>query len=255
MCIRDRYKNNPWVLGYFTDNEIPFHKTIQLKESLRLPRNNAIHIAAKKWLQKKHGRSFKSTDITEEDELQYMGFLVDRYYQIVTSALRKNDPNHLILGERLHASAKYNPHIIEAVGKYSDVISINFYRDWVPPQSVRAMWREKGKKPFLITEFYAKAANSGLENVNGAGWVVPTQKERVQHFENFAMEMLATPNCIGFHWFRFVDDEGSNKGVYDSQFQPYQQLQDSMKNISGGLYRLRSQQLLGDLDFQGKAAR
>ena len=247
------YKNNPWVLGHFTDNEIPFHKTIQLKQSLRLPQNNAIHIAAKQWLQKKHGRRFKLADITEEDELQYMGFLVDRYYQIVTSALRRNDPNHLILGERLHASAKYNPHIIEAVGRYSDVISINFYRDWVPPQSTRAMWREKGKKPFLITEFYSKAANSGLENENGAGWVVPTQKERVQHFENFAMEMLGTPNCIGFHWFRFVDDEGSNKGVYNLQFQPYRELQSSMNNISKGLYRLRSQQLLGDLNFQGKA--
>ena len=249
------YKNNPWVLGHFTDNEIPFHKTIQLKESLRLPNNNPIHIAAKKWLQKKHGRRHKLTNISEEDELQYMGFLVDRYYQVVVSALRKNDPNHLILGERLHASAKYNPHIIEAVGKYSDVISINFYRDWAPPQNVRAMWRDKGKKPFLITEFYAKAADSGLENENGAGWVVPTQKERVQHFENFAMQMLGTPNCIGFQWFRFVDDEGSNKGVYNSRFQSYQRLQNSMKNVSGGLYRLRSQQLFGDLDYQGKAKR
>jgi len=249
------YKKNPWVLGYFTDNEVPFHRTIQLKESLKLSKNNALHIAAKQWLQKKHGGRYRSTDITEEDELQYMGFLVDHYYRVVTSALRKNDPNHLILGERLHASAKYNPHIIQAVGKYSDVISINFYRDWAPPQKVRAMWREKGKKPFLITEFYAKAGNSGLANENGAGWVVPTQKERVQHFENFAMQMLGTPNCIGMHWFRFIDDEGSNKGVFDANYQPYQQLQDSMKNLSSGLYRLRSQQLFGDLDYQGKAAR
>ena len=247
------YKDNPWVLGHFTDNEIPFHKTIQLKESLRLPKTNAMHIAAKQWLQKKHGRRHKLTDISEEDELQYMGFLADHYYRIVTSALRRNDPNHLILGERLHASAKYNPHIIEAVGKYSDVISINFYRNWEPRRKVLAMWREKGKKPFLITEFYAKAADSGLENVNGAGWVVPTQKERAKHFENFAMQMLGAPNCVGFQWFRFVDDEGSNKGVYNLQFEPYQQLQDSMRNISGGLYRLRSQQLFGNLDFQGKA--
>ena len=134
------YKDNPWVLGHFTDNEIPFHKTIQLKESLRLPKTNAMHIAAKQWLQKKHGRRHKLTDISEEDELQYMGFLADHYYRIVTSALRRNDPNHLILGERLHASAKYNPHIIEAVGKYSDVISINFYRNWEPRRKVLAMW-------------------------------------------------------------------------------------------------------------------
>ena len=74
------YKNNPWVLGHFTDNEIPFHKTIQLRESLRLPKNNAIHITAKQWLLKKYGRRSKLKDITEEDELQYMGYVADRYY-------------------------------------------------------------------------------------------------------------------------------------------------------------------------------
>ena len=245
-------QNDPWVLGHFTDNEIPFHKTIQLKESLKLPAKNAQHQAAKIWLRKKHGRRVRASDITEDDELEYMGFVADRYFQVVTTALRKHDPNHLILGERLHASAKYNPHVIAAAGKYCDIISINFYRDWQPPGKVLAMWRDVGKKPFLITEFYSKAADSGLANKNGAGWVVPDQQGRVQHFENFALQMLGTPHCIGLQWFRFIDDEGSNKGVYTANYEPYEQLQDSMKKVTRQLYRLRSKQLFGNLDFNGK---
>ena len=246
-------RDNPWILGHFTDNEIPFHKTIQLKESLRLPREDAQHIAAAKWLKQKYGGRLNEKNISEQDELEYMGFVADHYFQTVTTALRKYDPNHLILGERLHASAKYNPHVIKAAGKWCDVISINFYRNWEPRQKVLAMWRDVGKKPFIITEFYAKAADSGLANENGAGWVVPTQKERTEHFENFALQMLGTPNCIGIHWFRFVDDEGSNKGVYNLRFEPYQQLQDSMKNFSRRMYRLRSKLLLGNFDFNGQA--
>ena len=246
-------QNDPWLLGHFTDNEIPFHKTIQLKESLKLPADNAQHQSAKTWLKKKHGKLIKPAKITEEDELEYMGFVADRYYQIVTKALRKHDPNHLILGERLHASAKYNPHVIAAAGKYCDIISINFYRKWEPSREVLAMWRDVGKKPFIITEFYTKAADSGLPNTEGAGWVVPSQKERVQHFENFALQMLAAPNCVGIHWFRFVDDDGSNKGVYNLRYEPYQALQGSMKNLSAAMYRLRSQQLFGNRDFNGRA--
>ena len=248
-------KNDPWLLGHFTDNEIAFHKTIQLKESLKLPSNNAQHQSAKAWLKKKHGKLIKPSKITEEDELEYMGVVADRYFQIVTAALRKHDPNHLILGERLHASAKYNPHVIAAAGKYCDIISINFYRDWEPPREVMAMWRDTGKKPFIITEFYTKAADSGLKNSEGAGWVVPGQQERVQHFENFALQMLGAPNCVGIHWFRFVDDEGSNKGVYNLQYKPYQALQNSMKNFSGSMYRLRSELLFGNPDFNGRAKR
>ena len=247
------HRNDPWILGHFTDNEIPFHKTIQLKKSLRLPRSNPQHKAAANWFKEKHGRKADTENITEEDELQYMGFVADQYYRIVTKALRKHDPNHLILGERVHASAKYNPHVIKAAGKYCDVISINFYRKWEPGRAELAMWRDVGKKPFIITEFYAKAADSGLDNKNGAGWVVPTQIERAQHFENFALQMLGTPHCVGIHWFRFVDDEGSNKGVYNSKFQPYRQLQDSMKNVSRQMYHLRSKQIFGDLDFNGQA--
>ena len=246
-----KLRDNPWVLGHFTDNEIPFHKTVQLKESLRLPRKNAQHQAARKWLQNKYGHDVQSSNITIGDEREYMGVVVDHYYAIVTSALRKHVPNHLVLGERLHASAKFNPHVIEAAGKHCDVISINFYGRWAPSQSTLAMWREKGNKPFLITEFYTKATDSGLENKNGAGWVVPSQRERVQHFENFALRMLGTPHCVGLHWFRFVDDDGSNKGVFDGQFKPYQELQDSIKNASRQMYRLRSKQLFGNLDFNG----
>ena len=247
-----RRRDDPWLLGHFTDNEIPFHKTIQLSESLKLSVDNAQHQSAKAWLKKKYGKAVKRSKITEDDELEYMGFLVDHYFKIVTTALRKYDPNHLILGERLHASAKYNPHVIAATGKYCDIISINFYRNWEPRRKVLAMWRDIGKKPFIITEFYCKASDSGLPNVEGAGWVVPTQKERVQHFENFALQMLGTPNCVGIHWFRFVDDDGSNKGVYNLDYEPYQELQDSMKNISRQMYRLRSKQLFGDLDFNGQ---
>ena len=246
-------RQDPWLLGHFTDNEIAFHKTIQLSESLKLPSSNAQHRSARAWLKKKHGKLIKPAKITEQDELEYMGFVADRYFKVVTTALRKYDPNHLILGERLHASAKYNPHVIAAAGKYCDIISINFYRDWEPPREVTAMWRDVGKKPFIITEFYTKAADSGLPNTEGAGWVVPSQKERVQHFENFALQMLGAPNCVGIHWFRFVDDEGSNKGVYNLQYKPYQELQRSMKNLSGSMYRLRSELLFGNPDFKGRA--
>jgi len=246
-------RNDPWLLGHFPDNEIPFHKTIQLSESLKLPTGNAQHQAAKAWLKKKHGKAVARSKITEEDELEYMGFVADRYFKVVTTALRKYDPNHLILGERLHASAKFNPHVIAATGKYCDVLSINFYRRWEAPREVLAMWRDVGKKPFIITEFYSKGADTGLPNSEGAGWVVPSQKERVQHFENFALQMLGTSNCVGIHWFRFVDDEGSNKGVYNLQYKPYQELQNSMKNLSRVMYRLRSELLLGNPDFDGQA--
>lgn len=39
-------------------------------------------------------------------------------------------------------------------------------------------WDVWANKPFIITEFYTKAEDSGLTNVTGAGWKVRTQKDR-----------------------------------------------------------------------------
>jgi hypothetical protein len=247
------YADDPYVLGHFSDNELNFHKKVQLSGSLALNNNNPLYVAADKWLKIKHGRAYSKQDITEEDELEYEGYVADTYYKIVRAAIKRYAPNQLYLGSRLHADAKSNPYIIKAAAKYTDVISINYYGRWQPDSKHLALW-EAADKPFLVTEFYTKAKDSGLNNINGAGWLVDTQNDRSLFFENFALQLMASKSCVGWHWFKYIDDDGANKGVFDGSYHSYTMLQESMAQIAQMIYPLRSYLLDGTVDFSGLAS-
>jgi len=55
-------------------------------------------------------------------------------------------------------------------------------------------WRSG--RPFLISEFFAKAMDSGLPNTCGAGWIVKMQEARGAFYQNFALPLLRHGGCV-----------------------------------------------------------
>jgi hypothetical protein len=100
------------------------------------------------------------------------------------------------------------------------------------------MW-SSGDKPFFITEFYAKAEDSGLTNESGAGWLVQTQDDRAKFFENFVLALTGHPGCVGYHHFRYQDEVDSNKGLINLSFQWYEPLKNSFWKVARNVYALR----------------
>ena len=123
------------------------------------------------------------------------------------------------------------------------------YSPWPPPVTkLRKMVAATGK-PFMVTEWYAKAADSGLSNVTGAGWFVQTQADRARFYHHFLLSLLETGGCVGSHWFCYMDNDpadtsagpsniDSNKGVVTIRHEPYVELLDAMREINDQKYRL-----------------
>jgi hypothetical protein len=92
---------------------------------------------------------------------------------------------------------------------------------------------------------FAEGEDSGLSNAKGAGFSVPTQKDRGHFYENFTLGLLQNKNVIGWHWFRYIDDgdlktkgQSSNKGIVNIEYQEYSELAESMKVINSQAYSL-----------------
>jgi len=245
-------KGDPYLLGHFSDNELPFGNTV-LDQSLKLDANNPDlrpgYEAAKTWLAQRKGSAAQPQDLTDTDRSAFLEYICDRYFRITTQAIRRHDPNHLCLGPRLYGSSLRAPAVLRAAGKHLDAIAINYYGAWTPDQKLMAMWARESGKPFFITEWYAKGMDSGLPNNTGAGWVVQTQKDRGAFYQNFTLALLECPDCIGWHWFKYRDNNpldlstdpsnrDSNKGVVNWQFEPYAPLLAAMKEVNTNAYRL-----------------
>ena len=242
-----QYKDDPNLLGWFSDNEMPLGNK-NLEGYLTLADTNDFgRVAAEKWLK---ARGVSIDKISDADREAFAGVVAERYYKIVSSALKRNDPNHLYLGSRLHGANKRHQPIMDAAARYCDIISINWYGEWTPKDETLA-YVEKTGKPFMVTEFYTKAMDAGLANTAGAGWIVRTQKDRGLAYQNFCLRMLKSKACVGWHFFKYQDNDpeakgvdpsntDANKGLVNNRFIPYLPLGVEMKTLNQAVYQLQN---------------
>lgn len=224
---------DPWLLGHFSDNELPFREKDIVKLYLSHPEDDPNHLAAQKFLKDR-----KAKKVGWKEDRDFLELVVDTYYRKVASALKKNDPNHLFLGTRFHGRALHSEQIFVAAGRHTDVISVNYYHRWTPEKKRIENWSALAGKPVLITEWYAMAEDSDLPVQGfGAGFPVRTQADRAKFYQHFSLGLLEIPSCIGWHWFKYRDSS-NNAGIVDNENEPYDILWKSMGEINQRAYSL-----------------
>ena len=163
--------------------------------------------------------------------------------------VKRHDAEHLILGTRLHDWSKYNRRVVEACARYCDLVSINYYARWQPETDFLANLKAWcGTKPFLVSEFYTKAEDAtykGIKyaNVEGGGWLVRTQKNRGEFYQNFCLRLLEARNCVGWVHFEYndgydSDGKASNKGIVSIEYEPYKSFLLPMRQLNLAVYSL-----------------
>lgn len=238
----DAMRDDPSIIGHYSDNELPWSRKM-LENYLSLPASDPGHAAAAQWLDSRPGRSGGKPAITDSDRVDFLCFAMGRYLAITSAAIRRHAPNHLFLGPRLHGAVTRIPEAFTALGGKVDVISVNYYGAWTPEESLVEMWSSRSGKPVLISEFYAKAENSGMANTGGAGWLVKTQKDRGAFYQNFTLGLIRSRVCIGWHWHRYADNDpddkrldpsnrDSNKGIVTNRYDPFPELLDAMRAVN-----------------------
>jgi hypothetical protein len=226
-------KNDPWLLGHFTDNELPFRPD-SLTNFLALPSSDVGHQAARRWLAE---RGSAPDRITSQDEEGFLTETARRYYATVVAAIRKHDPNHLVIGSRIHGLT-----ICPAVLRGStplDVVSVNYYHRWSPEPERMAGWVKLSGRPFLISEWYAMSVAPDQLSESGAGFRVRADADRGLFYQNMALGLLRDKGCIGWHWFKYGGDQpGVHMGVVSPEFAPHEPLLRRMKELNMDAYRL-----------------
>jgi hypothetical protein len=196
--------SDPWLIGYFTDNEIRWTPDVRSKDSvleafLQKPPGSAGYQKALGFL-KERGRT--PDTLTAEDTAAFMEIAAAEYGRVSVEAIRRFDKNHMILGTR--TGTRPPAPLLRALGPYFDIFSVNDYSDRAPTYQLSEITRATGK-PTMVTEFSFKAMDSGLYNTIGAGEPVATQQDRADLYAAYVHDLVYLPSCVGYHWFRYRD--------------------------------------------------
>ncbi len=250
--------NDPNFFGFFSDNELQFTSAnyFLLDEVWYEPdatnpaKAAAIEVVAEYGYTEaemdayiaKNGRS-----IIQAGEINdaYVYKTASKYYGGIKAGVAYHDPDMMYLGSRLHGTPKFVRGAVLAAGENCDIVSINYYTAWTPqyystgtelynngygsfssyktyPAGYGAisMW-EEADAPFMVSEFYVKGSELGFSNDDGAGDCVADELDRALWYQHFTLGLLESTHCVGWHWFRYMDDDDTNRGFYTQDFVKY----------------------------------
>ncbi|HEV7776154.1 MAG TPA: beta-agarase [Luteibacter sp.] len=227
-----RVRDDPWLLGYFADNELawagmgPQGRWALAVGSLKQGPQSPAKQAFVAQLRQKYGDAGKlavawGVSIASWEQLlaadfaapepseakpaivdDYVAFLrlyADTYFHTVADELKRADPHHLFLGGRL---AVRTPEVEAACAQWCDVVSINMYTD-LPEHGFDVAAFRKLDKPVLISEFHFGSADRGPFGSGVAA--VASEGERGKAYAKFVDAATASGVVVGTHWFEYVD--------------------------------------------------
>jgi len=232
--------NDPWLIGWFVDNELswgngaaadPRLRYALAYSALRLDGTAAEAGFAKRafveLMKARYGNASNFADAwgmaldgwdqllapvftaplpepahpaVAADLSAFLGLYAETYYRIVAETLKRHDPNHLYLGSRL---ASRTPEATAACARWCDVVSFNLY---VPDivSGFEATEFAQYDKPALLTEFHFGS------NDRGPFWngviAVANETERAPAYGKMLGSVTANPLFVGAHWFQYIDE-------------------------------------------------
>ncbi len=162
----------------------------------------------------------------QDDLRDFTTLMVERYFNIISTACRKVDPNHLNLGMRWAGI----PPVWAVQGmKFFDVFSLNNYREKLPVAEAEKI-HELLKMPVMVGEYHFGALDVGLP-ASGIGHL-KNQVDRAKAYRVYLEDAAADPYCVGVHWFTLYDQsalgrfdgECYNIGFLDVCNRPYDEI-------------------------------
>lgn len=253
-----KHKSESLLVGYFLDNEMPWWNIPADVLALK-----PAQACRKFWvgqLKQKYGsieklklawsvpaKSFddlrwpdKANSAAQRDMAIFRQAFAERFYSAWYRAMKKADPNHLILGSRIAAPSD---DIVCASAKYTDVLSFNHY-DYALDSKFDRYYKMTGK-PILIGEYDFDSLDAGLV----AAFVpVRDQKQRGIAYSYYTENAAAKPYIVGTHYFQYVDEPISGRGDGESSFNgfvsvcdiPYPSLVEAAERSNWKLYEIHA---------------
>jgi hypothetical protein len=251
-------RDNPRLLGYYTDNEMGWWNATLFHMALEQPASSGQRQRLLKLLREHYTNSWEGLCADFDVELaenwdaleqrgqlwlkpggsgikvmrKFLALAAGRYYQLVHDVIRTYDKRALILGDRYQSF--YYPEVAKAAAPWVDAISSNLNANWNDGTFLRYYLdtlHSLTGKPVFISEFYMAAMENrtGNKNSHGVFPLVDTQRNRARSAVTTLRSLAQLPYVVGADWFQYYDEpkhgradgENYNFGLVDIRDEPY----------------------------------
>ncbi|MGD9858203.1 MAG: hypothetical protein AB7U20_24955 [Planctomycetaceae bacterium] len=160
-------------------------------------------------------------DLDQPADLEKLQRIVRRYFEVVTAAIRRYDPHHLLFGPRFGHPSETPDWLIVLAGEYFDVILCNRFVTAEEVENDLSRWHRLSGRPILIADMAFLAPTDLLHVSERSAAYVVDQSARGEAYCDFAAAAFAHPSIVGFHWCAFLENRTRKSGLKTSLDEPY----------------------------------
>ncbi|CAL5871480.1 uncharacterized protein PFLUO_LOCUS5731 [Penicillium psychrofluorescens] len=207
----------------------------QHKDSTNLLGYYFVDIPA--WIRHASGADFPQLkDLSNSERAKKVGEIAEKYYATIVGAIKEQDPNHLILGDRYNGNKGIPEAVLHAMSKYVDVLSVQYFVEAPTPvarekmrHDLETFSQQCGGKPVLLADignFCCTEKNPKRTSaING-------QRERGEDYVASLAGVLQEKWFVGWHWCSYIENVARGWGIKDPYDEPYTELTDQMTTFN-----------------------
>ena len=176
------------------------------------------------------------------DSTEFLKRVVERYYQETTRAIRKYDPNHMILGNKINGNVNTPDFIIELADRYMDLIFYQTFGYYDEQKEHLDRWAKVTGKPFFSGDSSYSVPGEGMPDPYGPH--SKDQQERARVSLEFAEKAFARPDFVGWSHCGWMDsstelpgqDIKQHSGLQDIRGKYHEPMLEALSDFSRRMY-------------------
>jgi hypothetical protein len=178
------------------------------------------------------------------DNEAFLGSILDKYYGVMRAVIRRHDPHHLILGDKLNGNTDTPDFVVAGAAKHTDLVFYQWYGYYGEQKSRLDEWSRIAGKPLFNGDSAYSAPDEHMPRPLGPR--AKSQAERAERTTEFARRAFGRPDFVGWSYCGWMDswrdmpgkEMRQHAGLVDPFGNRHQPMLKALRTCSAEIYEI-----------------
>jgi hypothetical protein len=178
------------------------------------------------------------------DNVEYLKSAVAQYYRTARDAIRRYDPNHLFVGDKLNANTDTVDTVLPVTSPFTDVVFYQMYARYGVQKPGLDRWSKVVDKPVINGDSAFTMVTDTMPRPYGP--VADSLEQRAEWTAEFFRNAFARPEFVGWHYCGLIDApiliprkwDRQHSGLLDGYGEPYPVLKSTLRACTDEMYEI-----------------
>ena len=183
------------------------------------------------------------------DNIEFLQKVVEKYYQTTRDAIRRYDPNHLFVGDKINANTDALDTLLPITSQFTDIVFYQMYARYEVQKPGLDRWYRIADKPLINGDSAFTMITDTMPRPYGP--VADNIEQRAEWTDEFFRNAFARPEFIGWHYCGLIDapnliaqkQDRQHSGLLTGYGAPYPELLKVLQTCTAEMYEVATHKL------------